>query len=56
VKAIHDRYYSTPPATVSELRWRLQYIAEEEVGKRVREAQSAESIAAARAVKNLGTV
>ena len=55
MKAIHDRYYSTPPGSFDELRWRLQYIAEEEVGRRLREAQSAESIAAARMVSRLGS-
>lgn len=43
---IHDRYFATPPATFTELRWRLQYIAEEEFGKYKREAHSAEDIAA----------
>lgn len=47
MKAIHDRYYATPPATFDDLRWRLQHIAEEEVGKRVREAVAAEDAAAA---------
>ncbi len=44
---IHDRYYATQPATFGELRWRLQHIAEEEIGKRVRHAQAAEDAAAA---------
>jgi hypothetical protein len=46
--AIHDRYYATPPATYDALRWRLQHIAEEEVGKRVREAQASEDAVASR--------
>lgn len=46
MKAIHDRYYATPPASFSELRWRLQHIAEEEVGKRVRNEKAAEDAAA----------
>jgi hypothetical protein len=48
VKAIHDRYYATQPATFGELRWRLQHIAEEEVGVRVRQARAHEDQAAAR--------
>jgi hypothetical protein len=55
VKAIHDRYFATAPSSFDELRWRLQYIAEEEIGRRLREAQSAESIAAARMVSSLGS-
>ena len=42
MKAIHDRYYAIPPASFTELRWRLQHIAEEEVGVRVRDAQAHE--------------
>jgi hypothetical protein len=44
---IHDRYYATQPQTFGELRWRLQHIAEEELGKRVRNARAAEDAAAA---------
>ena len=46
--AIHDRYYATPPATYDELRWRLQHIAEEEIGRRVRDAGASEDAVAAR--------
>jgi hypothetical protein len=46
VKAIHDRYYQTPPATFDELRWRLQHIAEEEVGVRARAAVAQEDAVA----------
>jgi len=49
---IHDRYYSTQPATFAELRWRLQHIAEEEIGTRVRREQAAEDAAAAKLARN----
>lgn len=45
--AIHDRYYSTPPETFTQLRWRLQLIAEEEVGVRVRQKVAEEDAIAA---------
>lgn len=48
VKAIHDRYYATAPGSYDELRWRLQLIAEEEVGHRMRSAKASEDTAAAR--------
>lgn len=51
MKAIHDRYYSTPPVTYADLRWRLQHIAEEEVGRRQREAQGSEDAVASRMAK-----
>lgn len=51
MKAIHDRYYSTPPGSWTDLRWRLQLIAEEEVGVRVREAQAQEDAAFSAAIK-----
>lgn len=44
---IHDRYYARPPATFGELRWRIQHIAEEELGKRVRNAVATENAVAA---------
>lgn len=47
MKAIHDRYYSTPPASWADLRYRLQLIAEEEIGRHVREAQGSEDAVAA---------
>jgi hypothetical protein len=50
---IHDRYYATPPATFGELRWRLQHIAEEELGKHVRQQQAAENQAAAALARRL---
>ena len=46
MKAIHDRYYTTPPLTFSELRWRLQHISEEEYGVRVRAERASEDVAA----------
>ncbi len=54
VKVIHDRYYSTPPASFRELRWRLQHIAEEELGKYVRQEHAAEEVAAREMVSKLG--
>lgn len=47
MKVIHDRYYSTPPATFTELRLRLQLIAEEEVGRHVRDEAAQEDAVAA---------
>jgi len=40
--AIHDATYATRPATYTELRWRLQFLYEERVGKRISEAHLAE--------------
>lgn len=37
--AVHDHWYATPPASWVAFRWRLQHIAEEEIGTRVRESQ-----------------
>lgn len=37
VMAIHDATYSTRPRTYSELRWRLRYLFEERVGRRISE-------------------
>lgn len=34
--AIHDHFYSTKPATVTDLRWRLQVLAELGVGRLLR--------------------
>lgn len=50
MKAIHDRYYSTPPATFTELRWRFQHIAEEEIGKHMRNQQASDDAAFAQAM------
>lgn len=50
MKAIHDRYYSTPAGSFDELRWRLQLIAEEEVGGHFRRAQAREDAAAAQLI------
>lgn len=35
VMAIHDATFATRPATWTELRWRLRYLFEERVGKRI---------------------
>lgn len=53
VKAIHDRYYSTSPATLDELRWRLQLIAEEEIGVKIRNARASEDAAASQIVRSV---
>lgn len=53
MKAIHDRYYVTPPESFMDLRWRIQHIAEEEVGRRVREVQMREDEAAKLALEQL---
>lgn len=39
---IHDAAYATPPETFHELTLRLQHLAEERVGKRLRRAVSDE--------------
>ena len=54
MKAIHDRHYATPPASFAEYRWRLQLLAEETVGVRVRDTQRAEDAAWAAAADALG--
>lgn len=37
--AIHDATFATRPKTLRELRWRLRYLFEERVGKRISEAE-----------------
>lgn len=37
--AIHDATYATRPATYRELRWRLLYLFEERVGRRISESR-----------------
>lgn len=37
--AIHDATYSSRPRTWRELRWRMRFIFEERVGKRISEAE-----------------
>lgn len=54
IKVIHDRYYPTQPSTFGELRWRLQHIAEEELGVRVRNAKAAEDAHAAEMARRMG--
>ena len=41
--AIHDATYSTPPGSYRELRWRLRYLFEERVGKRISESSLREA-------------
>ena len=45
MKAVHDRYYATPPADWVEYRWRLQLLAEERVGVAVRRSAQQEDAA-----------
>lgn len=54
MKAVHDRYYATPPASYDEYRWRLLLLAEETVGRRVRDAGRAEDAAFAAAMEAIG--
>lgn len=41
--AIHDATYSTRPGSYRELRWRLRYLFEERVGKRISESSLREA-------------
>lgn len=43
--AIHDAAYGTPPQSWRALRWRLQHLAEERTGRRVRRAGAREDAA-----------
>lgn len=52
--AIHDRHYASRPDTFEQYRWRLQLLAEESVGGRVREAARAEDRAWAAAAGGMG--
>lgn len=36
--AIHDATYPTRPETFDDLRWRMRYLFEERVGRRISEA------------------
>lgn len=54
MKAIHDRHFATPPASYSDYRWRLQLLAEETVGVRVRDTARQEDAAWAAAADALG--
>lgn len=54
MKAIHDRYFATPPSSFEEYRWRLLLLAEERVGVRVRERGRAEDAAWAAAGDAIG--
>jgi hypothetical protein len=47
--AIHDAHYATPPPDWPSLLYRLQYLAEMGVGRRVRQAQAQEDAAFAAA-------
>lgn len=52
--AVHDAVYATSPRTFLELRWRLQHLAEERIGKAIRRAGSDEDEAADRLREALG--
>ena len=54
--AIHDATYPTRPATLREFRWRLLFLFEERVGRRISEARIAEEAREAAAVENLKRV
>lgn len=54
MKAVHDRYFATPPASYDEYRWRLLLLAEETVGTRVRDEGRREDAAWAAAESALG--
>ena len=54
MRAVHDRYYATPPADHEAYRWRLQLLAEETVGKAVRRQGHQEDAAWAAAAEKLG--
>ncbi len=43
--AVHDAAYATPPQSWRAFRWRLQHLAEERLGKRMRQATRAEDTA-----------
>lgn len=52
--AVHDAAYATRPSSYVELRWRLQHLAEERIGKAIRRAGSDEDEAADRLREALG--
>lgn len=52
--AVHDAVYATPPRTFLELRWRLQHLAEERLGKFQRQLGSEEDAAADELRRALG--
>jgi hypothetical protein len=54
--AIHDATYQTPPRTFRDLRWRMLYLFEERVGKRISESRLTEEAREAAAVENLKRV
>lgn len=52
--AIHDFYYATRPDTFSDLRWRMQVIAELGVGRLLRREQQSEDEAYRAALEKVG--
>jgi hypothetical protein len=54
--AIHDATYPTRPTTLREFRWRLLFLFEERVGKRISESRLAEEAREQAAVENLKRV
>ena len=53
MKAIHDFYFATEPETFTELRWRMQVIAELGVGRLLRREQQSEDEAYRKALEGL---
>lgn len=45
--AIHDAAYASPPQSWRQYRWRLQHLAEERIGKAVRQSSAHEEAEAA---------
>lgn len=43
--AVHDAVYATPAESWTQFRWRLLHLAEEGVGRRVREYEQREAAA-----------
>lgn len=41
ILAIHDAHYPSRPATYAEMRWRLLYLFEERIGRKISEAKLA---------------
>lgn len=54
--AIHDATYPTRPATIREFRWRLLFLFEERVGKRISESRISEEAREQAAVESLKRV
>lgn len=53
VKVIHDHEFATPPASFREYRLRVQYLAEQKVGRLVRQEQAREDAAFRKALERV---